>query len=391
MEFFGVSSIETILSEAQNYCLRYVVTQSECEWGKINPLNAYTIVRRLRYDHYLHLNKSGTNGFPDYNYELFWNWVDKDLWAIDKGDGKLFTQLPAIFRKYGIDLQLMPSIPNSIFGGVEWIDNRPVIIITDRRKDIVSAWWTLLKCVYQILNGSKENKLFASIGKFPSDNEEEHLSDEYAFSHLFMYRGKELCDRIRNKSKELTEKAIPVTTDSLNLEKIMKDYDGEVSKSSIVFCMRRILGYSKAFKATCQLSFSPLSPLSVPPADTIGYENQDEKFLNKLSSLMKMAGISQKTLANELGVSRNYISMILSGKKKLSKTRKDQISEIFNIDLVNKENNYDFNSRIKQHSDSLCSIIQPDGRLDMEQTAWEQYFRHKKGTDKKVNQSLPDS
>lgn len=88
---------------------------------------------------------------PEYNSSELKKWIDEKEWQTHIDDQKYFKSLPEILCKFGVGLVLLPYLPKTVYGAVEWMDNRPVIIISDREQDLATCWFTLFHELGHIL------------------------------------------------------------------------------------------------------------------------------------------------------------------------------------------------------------------------------------------------
>jgi len=175
LDFFGVDSVNEIfeISEKQAALFR---TQNNME---VDSINLYAWLRRGELD-FKALN------LPDYDEKGLMAWIEEREWMAHIEDADYFKSLPSIFSNFGIGLVFVPSLPKIVYGAIRWIDDRPLIQISDRGHDLISCWFTLFhelghavkhKNVEIYEGGINESK--------PEQNKREKEANKFANKYLF--------------------------------------------------------------------------------------------------------------------------------------------------------------------------------------------------------------
>lgn len=132
LDFFGVNCEDEIFESSEKQAALFR-TQNKVD---VDPINLHAWLRRGELD-FNALN------LPDYNEDGLIQWIDSKEWLKYIEDVDYFKSLPEKLVEYGIGLILVPSLPKTVYGAIRWIENKPLIQISDRGHDIVSCWFTL--------------------------------------------------------------------------------------------------------------------------------------------------------------------------------------------------------------------------------------------------------
>ena len=132
LDFFGVDSEIEIFESSEKQAALFR-SQNKVD---VDPINLHAWLRRGELDFY-------TLNLPDYDEEGLMQWIEAKEWLNHIESTDYFKSLPKKMAKYGIGLVLIPSLPKTVYGAIRWIENKPLIQISDRGHDIVSCWFTL--------------------------------------------------------------------------------------------------------------------------------------------------------------------------------------------------------------------------------------------------------
>lgn len=132
LDFFGVDS-ETEIFETSEKQAALFRTQNKVE---VDSINLHAWLRRGELDFY-------ALELPDYNEQELITWIETKDWMKFIEDVDYFKSLPSILSQFGVGLVFVPSLPKTVYGAIRWIDNKPLIQISDRGHDLISCWFTL--------------------------------------------------------------------------------------------------------------------------------------------------------------------------------------------------------------------------------------------------------
>jgi len=141
LDFFDMDSIEEILAlKKTNHAL--------FKTKKINDINQINLTALLRKG----IIVAETNNTPDYNENGLKQWVEERDWFKHLADTNYLKHLPDIYREFGITLVLVPHLQNTVYGLVHWHEEKPIVVITDKGKDLASCWGTLFHEIGHLIN-----------------------------------------------------------------------------------------------------------------------------------------------------------------------------------------------------------------------------------------------
>ncbi|WP_314791653.1 ImmA/IrrE family metallo-endopeptidase [Tannerella forsythia] len=131
-DFFDIDTEEELIEQSDRQVALFR-TQNNVEVDKFN-LHAW--LRRGELD-FLGMS------LPDYNEEGLMNWIESREWHKHIEDVSYFKQIPSILSKFGVGIVYVQFLPKTVYGAIRWIDNKPLIQISDRNNDLASCWFTL--------------------------------------------------------------------------------------------------------------------------------------------------------------------------------------------------------------------------------------------------------
>lgn len=132
LNFFGVDSEYEIFESSEKQAALFR-SQNKTD---VDPINLHAWLRRGELD-FKAMN------LPEYDEKMLTQWIDSKEWLNHIEDVEYFKSLPEKLAIFGVGLILIPYLPKTVYGAIRWIDNKPLIQISDRGHDIVSCWFTL--------------------------------------------------------------------------------------------------------------------------------------------------------------------------------------------------------------------------------------------------------
>lgn len=121
----------------------------------------------------------------------------------------LFSEIQSICKNAGVKIIFTPLLPQTAINGVvRWIDNNPIIQISDRYKRYDMFWFSLFHEIgHIILHGNKKNIFLENTKNPVTKNIKEKEADEFAKKHLLNDKQyNELKKQINNKTKNILQK-----------------------------------------------------------------------------------------------------------------------------------------------------------------------------------------
>lgn len=131
LDFFGVDSE----MQFETYCRNRIFYRKSA--NDIDNIHLTSLIKRGEKDfenieHKVIFDKEG-----------LYNWINGRSWEAYVHKKDKFLKLPLFLQQFGVYVFLYPYFSNTVFGCVEWKNDNPIIIITDRGKDLASCWKTL--------------------------------------------------------------------------------------------------------------------------------------------------------------------------------------------------------------------------------------------------------
>ena len=167
LDFFGVDS-DTEIFETSEKKAALFRSQNKIE---VDSINLHAWLRR---------------GELDYNEMELMNWIESREWMAHIEDVEYFKSLPSIFSRFGIGLVFVPSLPKTVYGAIRWIENKPLIQISDRGHDLISCWFTLF---HELGHAIKHKNVEIYEGEIneskAKQNKREKEANKFANEYLF--------------------------------------------------------------------------------------------------------------------------------------------------------------------------------------------------------------
>lgn len=147
VSFLGVESEDEILKKAQ----RTPALLKAQNQTKVNPLLLQVWLRKGELE-------CAKRCFPTFRKEKLQEWLDNGEWHANLNNPEYFKSLPAKFAEMGICLLLLPYLEKTVYGSVKWVEQTPVVMVSDREHDLATAWVTLFHEIGHLLRHG--NQLF---------------------------------------------------------------------------------------------------------------------------------------------------------------------------------------------------------------------------------------
>lgn len=132
LDFFGLDSVEDLIKDSNEVAALYRKQNDT----SVDPINLKAWLRRGELD----FEKIKLSV---YSKDALQNWLDNREWELNIQNVEYFTNLPNIFKNFGVALVFVPFLPHTVYGAVRWINGFPLVEISDRNKDLATCWFTL--------------------------------------------------------------------------------------------------------------------------------------------------------------------------------------------------------------------------------------------------------
>lgn len=140
VEFLGIE--DELDSEAITKAMPSIAVKYRKPTKDTTPLNVLAFLRKGEFDY---REASKNNDLVVYNKKDFLRWIEsKSTWDNKLTDiDYIKTNLAQELKEFGVVLSLAESLPKSVFGATRWIENRPLIQVSDRERNLAVFWYTL--------------------------------------------------------------------------------------------------------------------------------------------------------------------------------------------------------------------------------------------------------
>ena len=153
---------------------------------------------------------SGLLILPDYNESELMNWIESREWMAHIEDVEYFKSLPSIFSRFGVGLVFVPSLPKTVYGAIRWIENKPLIQISDRGHDLISCWFTLF---HEFGHAIKHKNVEIYEGEINESKAKQNKREKEAnkFANEYLFNG----DNLRKAEFDRKRAGLPMTANLL--------------------------------------------------------------------------------------------------------------------------------------------------------------------------------
>lgn len=174
-DFFDIDTEEELIEQSNRQAALFR-TQNNVEVDKFN-LHAW--LRRGELDfHEMDL--------PDYNEKGLMEWIESREWHKHIEDVSYFKQIPSILSKFGVGIVYVQFLPKTVYGAIRWIDNKPLIQISDRKNDLASCWFTLFHEFGHAIKHKNVDIYEGELNKSKRERDErEREANKFANHYLF--------------------------------------------------------------------------------------------------------------------------------------------------------------------------------------------------------------
>jgi Zn-dependent peptidase ImmA (M78 family) len=175
-DYFGVEDEKDILKNAEIESVKFRKNPDV----NIDTINLKAWLRRGELD----LEKMQISS---YNAEGLKEWIDAKSWKEHIEEVSYFMTIPDEISRFGIALVYTHFLPKTVYGAVRWIDEKPLIQLSDRNRDLASCWFTLFhEFGHVILHRSDESIIDFEINNSTKEgSKQEKEANKFANEHLF--------------------------------------------------------------------------------------------------------------------------------------------------------------------------------------------------------------
>lgn len=177
VSFFGVENEQEVMNGISSKAVLYR-TKTGVD---IDEISLAAWLRRGELDF-----RKEESGLPDYNKEAFIQWIESRIWYSHTQEIEYFKDLPSVLHTFGISLILLPYMPRTVFGAVEWINEHPVIMVSDRDQDLATCWFTLFHEFGHVILHENDLSLDAVINDGATIKREREANK---FANQYLYNG----------------------------------------------------------------------------------------------------------------------------------------------------------------------------------------------------------
>ena len=174
-DFFDINTEEELIEQLD----RHEALFREQNKVQVDKFNLHAWLRRGELDF-------RDMELPAYNEEGLMNWIESREWHKHIEDVSYFKQIPSILSKFGVGIVYVQFLPKTVYGAIRWIDNKPLIQISDRNNDLASCWFTLFHEFGHAIKHKNVDIYEGEINETKYErNEREKEANKFANSYLF--------------------------------------------------------------------------------------------------------------------------------------------------------------------------------------------------------------
>lgn len=183
LDFFGKESEDEIFEQA----IATGALFREQNQASVDEINLSGWLRRGELDF-----EKVKQSLPDYDRESLHGWIERGEWRSKLTSVGYFKKLPELLRQYGIVVTLIPYLSKTVYGAVKWIEDHPVVMISDRGQDLASCWFTLFhEFGHVMLHEEVQTSVDGMINESKA-NKDKREKEANKFANKYLFNGGEL-------------------------------------------------------------------------------------------------------------------------------------------------------------------------------------------------------
>lgn len=212
LDFFGVDSEKEIFETSEKQAALFR-TQNKIE---VDSINLYAWLRRGELD-FKALN------LPDYDEKKLTDWIEAREWMDHIEDVDYFKSLPSIFSSFGVGLVFVPSLPKTVYGAIRWIENKPLIQISDRGHDLISCWFTLFHEAGHAIK-HKNAEIYEGVINESKANQNKREKEANKFANEYLFNGDNLRKAVFDRKRAGQFMSANLLAEEFNVKPVFASY-----------------------------------------------------------------------------------------------------------------------------------------------------------------------
>lgn len=175
LNFFGEDEAEQVLEKSSK---RVALFRKQNKID-VDSINLYGWLRRGELD----FNKLN---IPNYDEGKLIEWLEKRDWERNLDNAEYFKRLSITFFNFGIGLVFTPFLRKTVYGAIRWINDKPLIQISDKYNDLASCWFTLFHEIGHLIKHKNIEIYEGEINPLKTQqNKIEREANKFANEYLF--------------------------------------------------------------------------------------------------------------------------------------------------------------------------------------------------------------
>lgn len=183
---------------------------------EVNPINLKAWLRRGELDYY-------QMTLPLYNEEAFKQWIDSKEWENHIEDVNYFMSLPQKLANFGVALVFVPFLKKTVYGAVRWMDERPLIEISDRNQDLATCWFTLFHEFGHVIMHKNEDILEGELNE-PKSKKTKRETEANKFANSYLFHGDDLRKEVFACKRDGTIPKASYLAEKYGISKLLSAY-----------------------------------------------------------------------------------------------------------------------------------------------------------------------
>lgn len=212
LDFFGVDSENEIFETSEKQAALFR-TQNKME---VDSINLHAWLRRGELD-FKALN------LPDYDEKELIRWIEAREWMNHIENVDFFKSLPSIFSRFGVGLVFVPSLPKTVYGAIRWMNNKPLIQISDRGHDLVSCWFTLFHEFGHAIK-HKNVEIYEGGINEPKTKQDKREREANKFANEYLFNGDDLRKAVFDRKRMGLFMSANSLAEEFNVQSIFASY-----------------------------------------------------------------------------------------------------------------------------------------------------------------------
>lgn len=212
LDFFGKDTVEEVFTDSEKAAALFRKQNNVA----VDPIHLKAWLRRGELDF-------AKMQLPEYNEIALKQWLDARQWEQKIEDASYYKQLPALLAPFGVGVVLVPFLPKTVYGAVRWIDEKPLVEISDRNQDLATCWVTLFHELGHVLL-HRATEIFEGEINEPQTKTSDMEKEANDFANHYLFGGDTLRRSVFSRKRTGTNMTAAALSEEFHVNRLLTSY-----------------------------------------------------------------------------------------------------------------------------------------------------------------------